>query len=323
MSISFKASSPNNFNGSSHLTGNPHIWVTFFRHILYVASYPQTNSLTSGLNVLPTAEMTTAACPKVQNPKMTGNAMAKAPCDMIALSPEASFSFACNPGVPCFNACCRDLSQFLTPYDVLRLKRCLDLTSGEFLGNFTAWHIGPGSGLPVVTLRPVGGSQLRCPFVTPQGCSVYPDRPAACRTYPLVRLVSRDRESGHTSERFFLLKEPHCQGHLQARKQTVREWLCDQDLAAYNRMNDLLMAAISLKNRLAPGPLPLTLQRLFYQACYDQDAFRALVREKRLTRPAAVDTPPLERLESDDDALLAFALDYWQKALADHAARHS
>jgi uncharacterized protein len=254
---------------------------------------------------------------------MTEKAMAIEPCDMIPLCPEDPFTFACNPGVPCFNECCRDLNQFLTPYDVLRLKRHLGLTSGEFLARFTSQHTGPGSGLPVVTLKPSGGSQLRCPFVTPQGCSVYPDRPTACRTYPLVRLVSRDRGSGQTTERFFLLKEPHCQGHLQARGQTAREWLRDQDLAAYNRMNDLLMTVISLKNRLAPGPLPVALQRLFYQACYDLDAFRALVREKRLNRSAAVDTPPLENLESDDDALLAFALDYWQKALADHAASHS
>jgi hypothetical protein len=129
-----------------------------------------------------------------------------------------------------------------------------------------------------------------------------------------VRLVSRDRESGHTSERFFLLKEPHCQGHLQARKQTVREWLCDQDLAAYNRMNDLLMALISLKRRLTPGPLPVSLQGLFYHACYDLDAFRAQLRK---TEPGpAADAAAWESLEGDDSALLTYALDYCQKALA-------
>ncbi len=249
--------------------------------------------------------------------------MATDNCEIIPLSLEDPFTFACNPGVPCFNECCRDLNQFLTPYDVLRIKRRLGLTSGEFLKRFTAQHTGPGSGLPVVTLKPSGGSQLRCPFVTPQGCSVYPDRPAACRTYPLIRMVSRVRGGGQTTERFFLMKEPHCQGHLQARGQTVREWLGDQDLAVYNRMNDLLMAVIGLKNRLAPGPLPVAMQRLFYQACYDLDAFRLTIREKRQTPSAAGDPPPLESLETDDDALLAFALDYWKKAFAGHAAGRS
>jgi Fe-S-cluster containining protein len=235
------------------------------------------------------------------------------PSDMIPLSLEDPFSFACNPGVACFNQCCRDLNHFLTPYDVLRLRRRLGLSSGEFLRSFTSRHTGPESGLPVVTLKPTGGSQLRCPFVTPQGCSVYPDRPAACRTYPLVRLVARPREGGPNTERFFLLKEPHCQGHRQEGRQTVREWLENQDLSQYNRMNDLLMALISLKNRLAPGPLPIPLQHLFYQ-CYDLDAFRAQLRK---TEPGpAADAAAWESLEGDDSALLTYALDYWQKALA-------
>lgn len=239
--------------------------------------------------------------------------------DMVPLSIDDTFPFACNPSVPCFNECCRDLNQFLTPYDVLRLKQHLGLTSGEFLRKYTRHHTGPESGLPVVTLKPSGGADLKCPFVSPQGCTVYPDRPAACRTYPLVRMLSRDKASGQMTERFFVIKEPHCQGHTQARRQTVREWLHDQDLADYNRMNDLLLDVISLKNRLAPGPLDLPLGLLFYQACYDLDAFRPLLRKDHLTRrlePAA----PLETLEADDTALLTFALSYWQKVFADKAA---
>jgi uncharacterized protein len=240
------------------------------------------------------------------------------PGDMIPLSPQDPFTFACNPGVTCFNQCCRDLNHFLTPYDVLRLKRRLGLSSNEFLRSFTSRHIGPGSGLPVVTLKPRGGAQQRCPFVTPQGCSVYPDRPAACRTYPLVRIVACPREGGQISERFFLLKEPHCRGHHQDRRQTVREWLADQELGAHNRMNDLLMALISLKNRLAPGPLPVSLQGLFYHACYDLDAFRTQLRKSRPS--SAADPPSQESLAGDDEALLTYALDYWQKALAGPAA---
>ena len=38
--------------------------------------------------------------------------------DMIPLARDDQFQFACGPEVPCFNACCRDLNQFLTPYDL-------------------------------------------------------------------------------------------------------------------------------------------------------------------------------------------------------------
>jgi hypothetical protein len=40
------------------------------------------------------------------------------------------------------------------------------------------------------------------------------------------------------------------------------------------------------------------MQRLFYQACYDLDAFRLTIREKRQTPSAAGDPPPLESLET-------------------------
>ena len=43
------------------------------------------------------------------------------------LSEDSSFTFACHPGVPCFNDCCGDVNIFLTPYDILRLKQALNM----------------------------------------------------------------------------------------------------------------------------------------------------------------------------------------------------
>ena len=47
------------------------------------------------------------------------------------------FQFACHPGVPCFNDCCGDVNIFLTPYDIIRLKSHLKISSGEFLQKYT------------------------------------------------------------------------------------------------------------------------------------------------------------------------------------------
>jgi len=43
------------------------------------------------------------------------------------------FQFNCNPGVSCFTQCCQDVTIVLTPYDVLRLKNGLKISSGEFM----------------------------------------------------------------------------------------------------------------------------------------------------------------------------------------------
>ena len=106
------------------------------------------------------------------------------------LEKNQTFRFSCSPQVPCFNACCRDLNQVLTPYDVLCLKQSLKMTSTDFLQTYTRTSTGPGTGLPVVSLRFDETRDLACPFVTPEGCRVYPARPASCRTYPLARGVS-------------------------------------------------------------------------------------------------------------------------------------
>jgi len=47
-----------------------------------------------------------------------------------------SFCFRCHPEVECFNRCCRNLNLFLYPYDVLRLKQALEITSDAFLDQY-------------------------------------------------------------------------------------------------------------------------------------------------------------------------------------------
>jgi Fe-S-cluster containining protein len=157
--------------------------------------------------------------------------------------------------VACFNQCCRDLVQALTPYDVLRLRQGLGLSSGRFLGQYARTHTGPGSGLPVVTLKPADEQTQVCPFVTPTGCRVYPHRPASCRTYPLVRSLHRARATGAVVESFYILREPHCHGFAGTRERTVAGWIDDQGLCDYNAENDRMIELISAKNRLHPGPL--------------------------------------------------------------------
>ena len=84
----------------------------------------------------------------------------------------------------CFTRCCRDITIFLTPYDVLRMKNALQLLSGDFLARYTATLIGD-VGLPVVVLKMQEDDEKSCPFVTRSGCGIYEDRPWACRIYPL------------------------------------------------------------------------------------------------------------------------------------------
>ncbi len=230
--------------------------------------------------------------------------------EMIPISPEDVLVFDCSPSNPCFNECCRNLNLFLTPYDILRLKNRLGMTSDAFLRQYTSVHAGPETGLPVVTFKPDPHAGYSCPFVTETGCSVYEDRPASCRMYPLARAVTRSRETGETTEHFALIQEAHCKGFGRGEERTVAEWLDTQDVKQHNEINDRLMEIISLKNTTLPGKLEGFQSDRFYLACYDLDSFRKEIFSGSLLDDPDIPSETLDTIEKDDTALLFFGLRY-------------
>lgn len=227
--------------------------------------------------------------------------------DMIPVHPDDKMNFDCNSQNECFNECCRDLNQALTPYDVLRLKKCLGLSSQKFLKTYTSRHYGPDSGMPVIAFKPNPDSGHECPFVTLSGCRVYEDRPASCRMYPLARAITRARDTGEITEYFALIEEPHCLGFGRRSYQTIRQWLKRQNVETHNTQNDKLMELISLKNRIMPGKLDGVQADQFYLALYDLDEFRFQIKNEGLLDDLAIPEKLLEFL-NDDEALLDFGI---------------
>lgn len=226
-----------------------------------------------------------------------------------------TFTFECHHQVSCFNECCRDLNQYLTPYDILRIKNHLGMPSGAFLEQYTRSHTGQESGLPVITLKTIAEAGFQCIFVRPEGCRVYENRPASCRMYPLARALSRSRETGRLTEQYFLIKEPHCKGFEAGPSWTVEQWLVDQGVLVHNKMNDKMMEIISLKNRFKPGPLDPKSAHLFHMACYDLDAFRTHVFDNGILIDDAPDSNILDGARGDDTHLLSLALDWIKRVL--------
>ncbi|MDF1593952.1 MAG: YkgJ family cysteine cluster protein [Desulfobacterales bacterium] len=231
------------------------------------------------------------------------------------ISPDQPFSFSCSRKISCFNECCRDLNQFLAPYDILRLKTRLGLSSTDFLKHYTTKHTGPESGLPIIVLKTDASPSAKCPFVKPHGCSVYEDRPSSCRMYPLMRVKSRSRETAKLSEHYLLLKEGHCKGFREDAAWTIKTWEVEQGLCTYNEMNDRMLELISMKNRRAAGPLDPESKRLFSLALYDLDRFRMHLCQKDLSGMAAIPNETLDQITTDDEALLKFAFNWIRQVL--------
>lgn len=234
--------------------------------------------------------------------------------EMIPVSLNDTVHFGCHPGVSCFNACCHDVSQFLYPYDILRLKTRLKMDAASFLDRHCLIHEGPETGLPIVSFKLDASRDWACPFVGETGCSVYEDRPASCRMYPLARGLVRDRATGAITEHFALIREPHCMGFGSTGERTVAQWLESQEVALYNEMNDKMMEIISLKNRALPGPLQPKEKQIFVTGCYDLDGFRESVLATDALR-AIFPEDRLEKAAKDDTLLLALALDWVRHSL--------
>lgn len=220
--------------------------------------------------------------------------------------PDRNFRFACHAALPCFTRCCANLELILTTYDIIRLKNRLHLSSGAFLERYTVAHTDRQSGLPVVKLKMQVDADRRCPFVGPEGCRVYEDRPGACRLYPLGRAASKISKN-RSGEAYFAVKESHCLGWREETAWTVEQWLTDQGLDEYNAMNDGFLD-------IATGRPPSRLKTLgrrqlqmIYMAFYDLDGFRQFVFESSFIDRFDIDEAVLTEIRTDDRALMAFA----------------
>ncbi len=234
------------------------------------------------------------------------------PAGMVPLFAKDTFSFACHPGVECFTTCCRQLDLPLYPYDLLRLKTHLGITSAELLERYT--RLGPGSNpfFPGLYLRMAENAEQTCPFLGESGCTVYRDRPTSCRTYPLERGVDRRHGRSGKSDFYLVARHDYCLGHQQEKTWTIRDWLRDQDLAEFNSMNEAwtevetLFAANPWKGEGVAGPK----QRMAFMVCYDIDGFRSFVNANQLLRKFQLGKDRTRRIESSDEALLRFGFDW-------------
>jgi Fe-S-cluster containining protein len=211
------------------------------------------------------------------------------------------FRFRCNPGVSCFTRCCGDVTIALTPYDVIRLKNALGVSSEEFLDEYAIIIPRENRLIPLVLLKMNEGDK-RCPFVTERGCTVYEDRPWPCRMYPL------NMEDDGT---FRLIAEAsRCEGLKEEETWQISEWLVDQGVVPYDEMNTLFSSVT----------IPLTAQNLdidnpgilkmVFMALYNLDKFRDFVFQSSFLNRFEVDPTRIEKIRRSDLELLKFGFDW-------------
>lgn len=220
---------------------------------------------------------------------------------------DGRFRFACHPSVPCFTECCRDLRLMLTPYDIVRLKSHLNMTAEAFVDEYCEIRFDEKRGLPMIHLAMKDDERKTCPFVSPQGCGIYPDRPGACRIYPIARASRLHKLHGTVIENYFLLQEAHCRGFEEDRCWTIEQWVSDQGLEIYHDMNNLWMEIIT-DDSLGKRVLTEKQRQMFFMASYDVEKFRHFVFIGRFLQLFEVSEEEVMEFQADDRALLKLAL---------------
>ncbi len=223
-----------------------------------------------------------------------------------------TFCFDCSPDAPCFNRCCRQLTLPLTPYDVLRMRRRLEMPSDRFLDRFCSIRNFPDSGLPIGMLRMLKDPDETCPFVTPAGCQIYDDRPGACRSYPLGRGTSIGR--GGVAETFYLVEEKHCQGFVDGRDWTPHEWLEHEGLDVYNAANDRYMR-LGAMIAASGAPVNEKMANMAVLCLYQLDRFREFIEKMRLFDRVSVDGARRAAVMDSDESCLDFGFDWMELIL--------
>ena len=234
----------------------------------------------------------------------------------IKLGLDDKFQFRCRQGIACFNKCCENINIMLTPYDILRLKNRLWITSAEFLENHATVFEMDAHGLPGIKMKAKPGSAA-CQFLTPEGCGVYQDHPAACRYYALGATTMRAKDSSQPEDFYFVVKEEHCLGHDEPRTLTVREYRQEQGVEPYDELTRDWRDIILKKRSSGPtvGAPSQKSMDLFYLASYDLDNFRVFVASPFFHDVYNIEPAYFQKLLTDEVELLRFAARYLKQVL--------
>ncbi len=215
--------------------------------------------------------------------------------------------FQCRKGIECWNACCSNIDITLTPYDVLRLKNRLNMSSGEFLLQYTLpYELEPG-GIAGLKLKPVAGGSA-CQFMRPEGCSVYEDRPTSCRYYPIALLSMRKQHATTDTAAYAVVQEAHCKGHNEPRSITVDAYRKEQGVEIYDELGRGWRQLVLKKKSAGPTigkPSDRSLQ-LFFMACYDLDRFRQFVEHPSFREVYDLDDAEMLQILGSEAELMQF-----------------
>jgi Fe-S-cluster containining protein len=223
-----------------------------------------------------------------------------------------TFTFECHPEIECFNRCCRNLNLFLYPYDIIRLRSRLGIHSDRFLDEYVHVVMRETSFFPEVLLRMQEDEEKTCPFLSDSGCSVYPDRPDTCRTFPIEQGLSFPPGDSTGKKVSFFRPPDFCLGRHEKKAWTLKTWAQDQEASVYNQMT-VNWAQLKKLFHTDPwgsegfnGPKG----KMAFMATYNMDPFRDFVFNSSFLNRYKVKSALQKKIKQDDAQLMKFGFEW-------------
>jgi len=212
------------------------------------------------------------------------------------------------------------------------------MTTGDMIANdLLSFNVGPNSGMPIATIRfrQINDNLSVCPFLAPvyqakslddlknriqngnintKGlesakncygedmflCSIHPDKPFRCRSYPLGRIFEHDDKLDIASARsyWFHVELPDdCKGSSDAKSHVVSEWLEEQCIGEYI---DTSVRCTSMLEKIAKANVldDEDISALAFTVLYDFDS---------MVKKTVPDTEMLNLVEKSVDMFIEIA----------------
>jgi len=212
-----------------------------------------------------------------------------------------NFQFNCSPGVTCFTECCQDVTIVLTPYDIIRMKKALNITSDEFIDKYTIILPKNDRLIPMVVLK-MDEESKKCQLVSDKGCTVYENRPWPCRMFPLNL-----NDDGTFS---VITDTSRCKGLEEKDQKKITDWLIGQGVPVYDEINELLTEITIPLNVEKPDIDNDKVYQMIFMCLYNIDKFKDFVFKSSFLKKFSIHEKRIEKVKNDDLELLKLAFDW-------------
>ena len=190
------------------------------------------------------------------------------------------------------------------------------MSSDQFLDDFVDVVMRPSNYFPEVILKMSDDNENTCPFLTPSGCSVYPDRPDTCRSFPVEQgCIYHSHRKKAEIIRFYRPPD-FCMGQHESNTWTSDTWASDQEAKTYTQMTTrwaeikYLFQANPWGSEGPTGPRA----KMVFMATYNIDRFRDFVFESSFLKRYKIAPKVRKKIKTDDVALLKLGFS-WVKLM--------